>query len=150
MSLYAVTKVLGQIWGPLFSRGSPRPGGTGALPPALGCGSNTTKSSDSDLYFPLLLAFHLSVVDFCQSKKTKHLPSLHCTVSGFALDWESHKSLKHDRECLTELLERAFFQPYPIQRIQQAEVGWESDIGDSSGRGWVVCIKPCATFSVLV
>jgi len=27
----------------------------------------------------------------------------------FALDWESHKSLKRDRECLTELLERAFF-----------------------------------------
>jgi len=25
---------------------------------------------------------------------------------GFALDWESHKSLKHDRECLTELPER--------------------------------------------
>jgi len=32
----------------------------------------------------------------------------------FALDWESHKSLKHDRECLTELLERAFLQPYPM------------------------------------
>ena len=24
------------------------------------------------------------------------LPSLHCTVIVFALDWESHKSLKHD------------------------------------------------------
>jgi len=24
------------------------------------------------------------------------------TVIGFALDWESHKSLKYDRECLTE------------------------------------------------
>jgi len=35
--------------------------------------------------------------------------------------------LKHDRECLTELLERAFFQPHAIQRIQVAEVGWESD-----------------------
>ena len=35
MSLYAVTNVLGQIWGPLFSRGPPRSGGTGALPPAL-------------------------------------------------------------------------------------------------------------------
>jgi len=45
---------------------------------------------------------------------------------GFALDWESHKSFKHDRECLTELLERAFFQPYAIQRIQLAEVDWES------------------------
>ena len=43
------------------------------------------------------------------------------------MDWESHKSLKHDRECLTELLERAFFQPYAIQRIQLAEAGWESD-----------------------
>jgi len=79
------------------------------------------------------------------------LPSLHCTVIGFALDWESHKSLKHDRECLTELLERAFFQPYPIQRIQLAEVGWESDDqGFERKRGWVVCIKSCATFSVLV
>jgi len=54
------------------------------------------------------------------------LPTLHCTVMGFALDWESHKSFKHDRECLTELLERAFFQPYAIQRIQLAEVDWES------------------------
>jgi len=25
-------------------------------------------------------------------------PLLHCTAIGFALDWESHKSLKHDRE----------------------------------------------------
>jgi len=60
---------------------------------------------------------------------SSHLPTLHCTVIGFALDWKSHKSLKDkdDRECLTELLERAFFQPYPIQRIQLAEVGWESD-----------------------
>jgi len=55
------------------------------------------------------------------------LPTLHCTVIGFALDWESHKSLKHDRECLTELLERAFFQPHAIQRIQLTKVGWESD-----------------------
>jgi len=46
---------------------------------------------------------------------------------GFALDWESHKSLNHDRECLTELLERAFFQPYAIQRIQLTEVDWESE-----------------------
>jgi len=45
----------------------------------------------------------------------------------FALDWESHKSLKHDRECLTELLERECFQPHAIQRIQLAEVGWISD-----------------------
>jgi len=29
---------------------------------------------------------------------------------AYALDWESHKSLKHDGECLTELLERALFQ----------------------------------------
>ena len=56
----------------------------------------------------------------------------------FALDWESHKSLKHDRECLTELLDRACFQSYPIQRIQLAEVGWESDNRDSSEKevGW--------------
>ena len=37
-----------------------------------------------------------------------NLPSLHCSVVGFSLDWESDKSLRHDRECLTELLERAF------------------------------------------
>ena len=79
------------------------------------------------------------------------LPSLHCTVIGFALDWESHKSLKHDRECLTELLERACFQPYAIHRIQLAEVCWESDNkGFEWKRDWVVCIKSCATFSVLV
>jgi len=57
----------------------------------------------------------------------RQLPSLHCTVIVFALDWESHKSLKHDHECLTELLERACFQPQTIQRIQLAEVSWESD-----------------------
>jgi len=50
-----------------------------------------------------------------------------------------------------ELLEGAFLQPYPIQRIQLAEVGWESDNkGFKRKRGWVVCIKSCATFSVLV
>jgi len=37
-----------------------------------------------------------------------NLTSLHCSVVGFSLDWESDKSLRHDRECLTELLERAF------------------------------------------
>ena len=46
---------------------------------------------------------------------------------GLALDWEFHKSLKHERGCLSELLERAFFQPYAIQRIQLTEVGWKSD-----------------------
>jgi len=68
------------------------------------------------------------------------LPTLHCTVIGFALDWESHKSLKHDRECLNELLEHAFFQPYAIQRIQIGEVGWDSDNKRSSGKevGWFV------------
>ena len=60
-------------------------------------------------------------------------------------------TLKHDRECLTELLERACFQPHAIQRIQLAEVGWESDNkGFERKRGWVVCIKSCATFPVLV
>jgi len=69
----------------------------------------------------------------------------------FTLDWESHKSLKHDRECLTELFERACFQLHAIQRIQQAEVGWESDIkGFERKRGWVICIKSCVTFSALV
>jgi len=42
-------------------------------------------------------------------QKSLHLPTLHCTVIGFALDWESHQSLKHDCECLTELLECPFF-----------------------------------------
>jgi len=79
------------------------------------------------------------------------LPSLHCTVIGFLLDWESHKSPKHDRECLTELLERKCFQPHAIQRIQLTEVSWESDNkGFEPKRVWVVCIKSCATFSVLV
>jgi len=58
----------------------------------------------------------------------------------FSLDWESHKSLKHDRECLTELLERACFQPQAIQRIQVVEVGWESDIKgfERKSVGWFV------------
>jgi len=85
------------------------------------------------------------------STVVQQLPSLQCTVIGFALDWESLKSLKQHRECLTELLERACFQPYPIQRIQLAEVGWESDNkGFERKRGRVVGIKSCATFSVLV
>jgi len=83
--------------------------------------------------------------------RTTQLPTLHCTVIGFALDRESHKSLKHDCECLTELLERAFFPPYPIQRIQLGKVGWESeDKGFEQKRSWVVCNKSCATFSVPV
>jgi len=50
----------------------------------------------------------------------------------------------------TELLERACFQPHAIQRIQLAEVGWEPENkGFERKRGWVVCIKSCATFSVL-
>jgi len=78
------------------------------------------------------------------------LPSLHCTVIVFALEWEFHRSLKHYRECLTELLEHACFQSYPIQRIQLAEVGWEPIIRDSGGKevGWFVL--SCTTFSVLV
>jgi len=39
----------------------------------------------------------------------KHLPSLHCSFIGFPLDWESHKSLKHDRECLTSCLSAHVF-----------------------------------------
>jgi len=82
---------------------------------------------------------------------SEQLPSLHCTVIGFPLDWESHKPLKHDRECLTELLERAFFQPHAIQRIQLEEVSWESgNKGFERKIVWVVCINSCATFSVLV
>jgi len=70
---------------------------------------------------------------------------------GFALDWESHKSLKHDRECLTEVLEHSFCQPYTIKRIQLAEVDWESENkGFERKIGWVVCIKSSTTFSVLV
>jgi len=48
------------------------------------------------------------------------------------LDWESDKSIKHDRESLTELLEWAFYEPYLIQQVQLAEVGWEFDNKDSS------------------
>jgi len=33
--------------------------------------------------------------------KRLHLPTLHCTIFRFALDWESHKSLKHECDCLT-------------------------------------------------
>jgi len=83
-------------------------------------------------------------------KETITYPLYTALFIGFALDWESHKSLKHDHECLTELLERACFQPYPIQRIQLAEVGWESDDeGFERKRVWVVCIKSYATFSLL-
>jgi len=79
------------------------------------------------------------------------LPTLHCTVIGFALDREAHKLLRRDRECLTELLERAFFQPHAIQRIQLAEVDWESgNMGFERKRGWVVCIQSWTTFSALV
>jgi len=69
------------------------------------------------------------LLSYCRfSKHLKHqLPTLHCTVMGFVLDWESHKSLKHDRERLTKLLERAFFQRHAIERIQLAEVDWETD-----------------------
>jgi len=55
------------------------------------------------------------VVSNMKAFNTRLLPSLHSTVIRFALDWESHKSLKHDHECVTELLECAFWQPYPIQ-----------------------------------
>jgi len=55
------------------------------------------------------------------------VPTLQCTIIGFTLDWKFHKSLKHYHECLTKLLERAFFQPLVIQQIQLAEVDWESD-----------------------
>ena len=58
------------------------------------------------------------------------------------MDWKSHKSLKHDRECLTELLERTYFPPYTIQRIQLGEVGWESDDkGLERKRGWVFVLS---------
>ena len=102
---------------------------------------------------------HLAIFSFCHCGIKFSLNILYfwmdfvslCTVIGFTLDWESHKSLKHDRECLTKLLDRACFQPYPIQRIQLAEVCWESDNkGFEWKRGWVVCIKFCATFSALV
>jgi len=72
--------------------------------------------------------------------KHQTITPLNCTVTGFALDWESHKSLKHDRQCLTELLEHPLCQPCPIQRIQLAEVGWECDDKVfERNRGWVVC-----------
>jgi len=68
----------------------------------------------------------------------------------FALEWEYHKSLKHDRGCLTELLERACFQSYPIQQIQLAEVGWESDDKRfERKKGWVVLLSLVQPFLYL-
>jgi len=59
----------------------------------------------------------------------QHLPTSHCAVIGFALDWESHKSLKHDHECLTELLERVFFQPYAVLQFQLLDLAGFSSKG---------------------
>ena len=50
--------------------------------------------------------------------------TLHCYRIRVGL---GNPQIKHDRECLTGLLKSAFFQPYAIQRIQLAEVDWESD-----------------------
>ena len=44
MSLYAVTKVLGQIWGPSFARG-PRLGGTGDPSSGSDSGSSLPKAT---------------------------------------------------------------------------------------------------------
>ena len=72
----------------------------------------------------------------------KHLSPLLCTIIGFALDWESHKSIGRDRGCLIELLGRAFSEPYSIQGIQPAGVVWGRDNkGFERKRGWVVCIE---------
>ena len=118
-----------------------------------GCPRLSTNHPASLSLESLIIGFpiYLCSLDSLNRIWLKQLPSLHCTVIGFALDWKSRKSLKYDHECLTELLERSCFQPYPIQRIQPAEAGWESDNkGFARKRGWVVCIKSCATFSVLV
>jgi len=55
-----------------------------------------------------------------QSKRIETLHSAHCTVVGarWIQKSESNKSLRRDRECRTELFERAFFEPCPIQQIQ--------------------------------
>jgi len=51
----------------------------------------------------------------------------------------------------SELLKPVFSEPYPIQRIQLAEVGWESDNKlYGRERRWMVCAKTWATFTVLV
>ena len=63
------------------------------------------KTQDSGIHLPSL---HCTVIGFAldwkSHKSFKHdheLPSFHCTVIGFALDWESHKSLNHDHELPT-------------------------------------------------
>ena len=49
------------------------------------------------------------------------LPSLHCTVIGIALDWESHKSLKHDRYPIyTALLSSSRWIGNPINHSSTA------------------------------
>jgi len=73
------------------------------------------------------------------------------TVVRIALDCESDKSLRHDGECLTELLECEFFEPCPIQRIQVAEVGWESDNkGSKRESGRMARVDSYVAFTVLV
>ena len=85
---------------------------------------------------------HIAKFMLQQSLVKYHLPSLHCTVIGFAVDWESHKSLKHDHESLTELLGRAFFQPYPIQGIQLVEVVLSSS--------WLLNMKRLVTLKYII
>ena len=103
---------------------------------------NSVISTSSQL--PVIRNAMATMSDICVflSRSAQHvsifqeLPSFHRTVIGFALDWESRKSLKHDRECLTELLERACYRESDNKGFE-----WK--------RGWVVWIKSCATFSVL-
>ena len=85
------------------------------------------------------------------------------TISSYplytALLWDSrwignptnHSSTTASVSPRTELLERAFFQPHAVQRIQLAEVDWKSDNKGFDWKWcWVACIKSLTTFSVLV
>jgi len=94
-----------------------------------GCPRLNTNHPTSFSIESLIIGFptYLCCLDSLNRIWLKQLPTLHYTVIGFALDWESHKSLKNDCERLTELVKWACFQQYAIQRIQPAEVGWESD-----------------------
>jgi len=68
--------------------------------------------------------------------KRWQLPTLQCTVIGFALDWEFHKSLKHDRERLTELLELAFVQPRDVGAAISSTAS--TRIASTSNRAWTL------------
>ena len=80
-----------------------------------------------------------------------HIPSLHCTVFGFTLDWESDKSLRHDRERHTEPLERAFLiMSSSANPTSRGTFGIHNNKGFGQEKVWMICVKSWATFTVLV